>query len=596
MTKNLRISTTLALPIEVVTKKLAWLGVTGGGKSYAAQKLAELLWDAGAQFVVFDPVGVWYGLRLAKDGKRPSDITIPIFGGLHGDLPLESTAGALIADLIVDRGVSAIIDVSQFESDAQKARFAADFADRFFFRKKGAPSAVHLFVEECQEFVPQNTMKGEERMLHAFTRLQKLGRNFGVGSSYISQRPQEVNKKALNMAQTLFVFRTTGPQERKAIDGWIAEKGLDQNIAGDLPKLRTGTCHVWSPEFLGISEVVSISEKRTFDASATPDVGAAAQARHLAPIDLDRIRTDMAATIERAKADDPRELRKQLESVKQELSRATNSTGAPSARDLERLKAEAKREVRAEWEPLLRERDAALRELQDKLLRIGRSLGKAHAPLEEIATELGKEMPKLTAVAVEPMSAPPPRREMPVMQRVAAAAPRATNSGNGDGSVPPARQKILNALAFFEGIGVPSVDKTQLALMVGVSPTSGGYFNNLGGLRSLGMIEYPSGGTVALTPDGRARASTDGVPATTDELHDAIRAKLPPAKWKIVEELIRVYPRDISKDDLAGKIGVSSTSGGYFNNLGSLRSLGLLDYPRPGFVVAQPVLFLEERR
>ena len=40
-------------------------------------------------------------------------------------------------------------------------------------------------------------------------------------------------------------------------------------------------------------------------------------------------------------------------------------------------------------------------------------------------------------------------------------------------------------------------------------------------------------------------------------------------------------------------IDVSPTSGGYFNNLGSLRSLGLVDYPQPGTVAAQPVLFLE---
>jgi len=45
--------------------------------------------------------------------------------------------------------------MSQFESDADKARFAQAFADRFFFRKKAAPSAVHLFIEEAQEFVPQ---------------------------------------------------------------------------------------------------------------------------------------------------------------------------------------------------------------------------------------------------------------------------------------------------------------------------------------------------------------------------------------------------------------------------------------------------------
>lgn len=45
--------------------------------------------------------------------------------------------------------------------------------------------------------------------------------------------------------------------------------------------------------------------------------------------------------------------------------------------------------------------------------------------------------------------------------------------------------------------------------------------------------------------------------------------------------------------DPAVRIGVSPTSGGYFNNLGSLRTLGVLDYPALGHVVATPILFLD---
>jgi hypothetical protein len=143
--KNLEISSTLSLPIDAVTQKLAMLGRTGSGKSYAATKLAEEMLDAGAQIVALDPVGIWYGLRTGY--------SIPVFGGLHGDIPLEVGGGALIADLIVDRRISAVVDVSQFESDADKARFARDFAARFYFRQKQKPSPVHLFLEEAQEFV-----------------------------------------------------------------------------------------------------------------------------------------------------------------------------------------------------------------------------------------------------------------------------------------------------------------------------------------------------------------------------------------------------------------------------------------------------------
>ena len=55
---------------------------------------------------------------------------MPVFGGLHGDLPLEPLMGARIADLIVDRQISAVLDVSQFEHNTDKARFAEAFATR----------------------------------------------------------------------------------------------------------------------------------------------------------------------------------------------------------------------------------------------------------------------------------------------------------------------------------------------------------------------------------------------------------------------------------------------------------------------------------
>ena len=159
--------------------------------------------------------------------------------------------------------------------------------------------------------------------------------------------------------------------------------------------------------------------------------------------------------------------------------------------------------------------------------------------------------------------------------------------------ITPAKQRILDALAFLETLGLAQADKIQLALMAGVSPTSGGYFNNLGALRSGGLISYPHGKTVMLTTDGRVRANAAQAPGTTQELHELIRRKLPAAKWRLLEALITIYPKPLAKDELAGRVGVSPTSGGYFNNLGSLRSLGLIDYPTPGHVVARAILFLE---
>lgn len=73
MSTRLKLADSLSLPLDAVTQKHAWLGVTGSGKTYGASKLAELFWHAGAQFVVLDPRGrvVWPAPREKRqDAER----------------------------------------------------------------------------------------------------------------------------------------------------------------------------------------------------------------------------------------------------------------------------------------------------------------------------------------------------------------------------------------------------------------------------------------------------------------------------------------------------------------------------------------------
>ncbi len=109
----LHLSKDLSLPIDAVTQTFAFLARRGAGKTYGASKLCEEMLGVGAQVVVLDPVGNWYGLRLGADGKSKG-LAIPVFGGLRGDIPLEPGAGALVADLVVDRELSVVLDVSMF--------------------------------------------------------------------------------------------------------------------------------------------------------------------------------------------------------------------------------------------------------------------------------------------------------------------------------------------------------------------------------------------------------------------------------------------------------------------------------------------------
>jgi hypothetical protein len=574
---SIRLANELTLPTNVITEKIGFLGRTGSGKSYAAMKLAEEIHAAGGQFVALDPVGIWYGLRLDADGKRPG-LPVPVLGGLHGDIPLEVGAGAMVANLVVDRGVSVILDVSMFESDTDKARFARDFADRFFFRKKSAPSPVHLFVEEAQEFAPQNPQREEARMLHAFTRLVKIGRNFGIGVSLITQRPQEVNKKVLNQAELLFCFQLTGPQERKAVEGWIADKGMDEDIAGELPKLGRGCPHVWSPAWLKVSKVVQIGRRRTFDSSGTPDLGTkAAEARPLSPIDLDAFQKEMAATIERAKAEDPRELRRQLAEERKKV--AVLQAAPPVA-------------VKSHPVEVSVVKPADLKRLEVLIARTQ----KLAESLSMTSVSIGAEGSRLSSAVAMAGRAPLLAPSKPVERRNPESIGRRAWTGwregqaklsapAGSSDLPKCERAILAVLSQHPD----GCAKGKLALLAGYR-WSGGFRNALSTLRSAGLIDGGNDSTMTITEAGRAHG-VDRLPTGKDLIDYWLQH---PSFGKCEREILRVlvdaYPQGLPADTLTSKTGYE-WSGGFRNALSTLRTAGLIEGRNNGQMRASETLF-----
>ena len=312
---RLELAENFSLPIDVVTQKLAWLGRTGSGKTYGAMKLAELMLEQGVQIIAFDIPGHWSGLRLG-----PKPFAIPVLGGPRGDMPLEASAGAAVADLVVDRGISVVLDVSRMD-DPDLWRFCADFNNRFFTRKQASPSAVHVFYDECQELVPQEIERGQKDVFQSIHRQQKRGRVLGIGTSLISQRPQEVSKKVLEQAECVFAFQMSGRLGRERIADWVATKGFDdQDLVHTLPKLPVGTAHLWSPQWLEVSQQVRILKKRTPDVSATPKVGdGEVSQKPLSPVDLRDLRAAIEASVERAHQDDPITLRKRIAELEAQL-------------------------------------------------------------------------------------------------------------------------------------------------------------------------------------------------------------------------------------------------------------------------------------
>lgn len=577
--KGLKVADNLTLPLEAVTEKLAWLGRTGSGKTYGATKLAELMLDAGVQIVALDPVGVWRGLRVPS-AKGGDAMAIYVFGGLYHDFQLEPSGGRLMADIIADRGISVVLDVSQWV-DTEQQRFARDFAEHFFSRKKAAPSAVHLFMEESQEFLPQNPQREEAKTLHHFTRLWKLGRNFGIGGSLISQRPQEVNKKALNMSGTLFAFQMTGPQERKTVEDWISAQGINEDIRDILPTLTVGQPHAWSAAF-GFSKTVRILPKLTADVSSSPKViGGRAKEQPLTPIDVEKLSKEMAATIEKAKAEDPRELRKTIADLRKQLAGIKNipvgkkdipapkRVEVPVLKDAqfdraEKLATRAEAILKSEVDRLDALWDAAQKRLDPAFNALGEIARGIQDAIAKTRLPAQRQMPtSMTRTGARGGVAPAAATSRP--------APRA-RAGTGVGDrLARGERKILTALAQYPD----GRTKVQVALLTAYAHSGGGFCNYLGGLRSKGWLNG-SGDLLRITDAGLAAlGSYESLPSGPDRQAHWLR-QLRKAERLILATLIEAYPLAVSKEDVAERAGYEASGGGFNNALGRLRTLELV--------------------
>lgn len=600
--RKLHISPQLALPQDTVTSTMIVYGGKGMGKTNFGSVLAEECAASGLRFAIIDPMGVWWGLRHSADGKGPG-IEVLILGGIHGDIPIEPTGGAVVADLVVDEDANVIIDISRrpdgtMWSIADRVRFVRDYCKRLYQRQGEKRRPLLQGLDEAARFIPQIIRKDDSDVaacMGAIAVLVEEGRNVGIGVCLITQRSARLNKDVAELADCMVAFRTVGPNSRRAVLDWLGEhvdKTRIKEFDEQLRALPRGSALVVSPGWLEFEGIVPMRMRQTFDSSATPKVGQTVRASGPgAKPDLAKYQARMAATIEKAKAEDPKLLQQRVKQLEKELA----SKKAPAVR----IEPKAETTVERVAVPMLTE--GHLGDLKAASTRLQATFADARGLVERIDEARSSLVTALHRIDVAIAQA-----TKPVQTAAKPAAPRGRVAlinvrvpvrpqPATDGSFAPtsSQQRILNALRWLEGIGIVPADRGQLALMADQPVTSGGYKNNLGALRSAGLVEYQMPSTVALTDAGRARADASGVPTSAEELHQQLFARLPVSQARIVEVLIAEYPKPISREELAERVAQPVTSGGFKNNLGALRTLGVLDYPTPGQVVARPVLFLE---
>lgn len=541
---------TYPIPSAALDDRLAFVGTAGSGKTYNAGSGVERLLQNRARVVICDPLGVWWGLRLKPDGKAESPFKIVIFGGPHGDISINEHAGALIGETVAGMAESCILDLSQIGTKAGECRFMLAFLTALYRKTAGEP--VHLVVDEADMFAPQQLRDKEgeaAKLLGMMETIVRRGRVKGFIPWLITQRPAVLNKNVLSQADGIIAFKLTASQDRDAIGGWIegqADQQQGKAILASLPSMQRGQGVIWVPG-RGVLETATFPPKATFDSSRTPKRGETVRTATLKPIDLGALKERLATVETEAKANDPKALKAEIAALRKKLSESDKNLPAdPQAeqRGYERGLAEglARGENRAK---------AALAAVEN---RVNDALAVTKASIESLDS---------------PMPAPvtPPRRAAATAPRPAPAVRVSAAGRSGP------EQRILDAIRWWNVMGIAAPSHAQVALIAGYSHKSGTWATYLSRLRSDGMIE--GRGDLVLT--SAATVNEPDTPPSGEDLRRIVLSKIDGPLQRILTPIVDAYPNSLSHEEAGNAAGYSHSSGTWATYLSRLRTLDLID-------------------
>ncbi len=523
-------TTSYPIPPAGLDDRLAFVGTSGSGKTYAAGTAVERLLRTAAKVVIVDPLGVWYGLRLQASGSAAA-YPVVIFGGRNGDIPLSEHAGALIGETVAGMAESCIVDLSDFATKAAERRFMLAFLDKLYRRATGEP--FHLVFDEADLWAPQKS--SEPQLQNLMEQIVRRGRVKGFIPWLITQRPAVLSKDVLSQADGLVAMKLTSSQDRDALGAWIegqADRADEKRMLARLPQLERGQGLVWIPG-RGVLSEVKFPKKETFDSSSTPKRGETKRTATLRPIDIGKVKERLASIEEGQK-----------KPAKQAPAAQTRpAAAAPPATPNPR----------------------ALREAEDAGRRLGFEDGK------RVGFSEGYRAAQREAQIAVSKLAPPDATVASIPPRAAAPKPAAAAPSRAMGrTMAKAERRILTALAQYPA----GRTKVQVAVLTGYAVNGGGFNNALGALRSAGFME--GSGTLRITQAGvAALGAYDPLPQGPALLEHWL-AQLGKAERSILQTLHAAYPGTLSKAEVADAAGYAANGGGFNNALGRLRTLELI--------------------
>lgn len=571
---KIKLNSTISIDIpKLVESRLLVQANSGGGKSWLIRRLIEQAFGK-VQIIVLDPEGEYANLRQKFDFA---------YAGKGGDTSADPRSAALLAKRLLELKASAIVDLYELNPQDRK-RFVRLFCDAMVNAPKELWHDCLLIIDEAHVFAPE---KGESEAMGPVIDLATRGRKRGYCVVLATQRFSKLNKDAAAECNNKLIGRASQDIDMKRAADELGFNSREQMLS--LRLLKPGEFYVFGP---AISD--EVTQTKIGDVEVKPPPRSAA--KNAPPPPPEKIKSILSQL-----ADLPQEAQKEtetLQSLTMENRRLKGQISAhkcPVGPDPEKIRAEAEKLLVKAKSDIEKSFDDELRRLKKKTGGIKGVLTKLSdtvSGLLKFMDELEGEHPTL-AIPMPTISLPKsmldPTKPRIHHQDTNIAMP--SMSVSGEVSAP--EQKVLNAIAWFESIGLMQPKKISVAFLAGYSGSSGGYNNLCGMLRSKGYIAYPSAGVMALTDSGHAVAEAPDKPLSQEELHQKVLEVLPAPEGRVLRPLLSAYPQDLSVQELAEASGYQASSGGFNNLKGRLRSLSLADYPGAGRIKAADLLFIQ---
>ncbi|HVB21624.1 MAG TPA: DUF87 domain-containing protein [Ktedonobacteraceae bacterium] len=241
-------------PQTLVGRSIAVLGITGSGKTNTAAVLIEELLSSGLPLTIVDIEGEYWGLKERFE--------VLVAGrSEHSELEVGPGNAAKLAEISVTRGISVILDLSDFTQD-EAYEFLVQYFTSLWAACSSSKQPYQIVLEEAHEFIPQGAGTPLKQIL---TRIALRGRKRGLGIILISQRSAKVEKDVLTQASLLFLHKVIHPIDLKVYKDLIPLPSAEVEIM--IRKLQPGEAIVIYNNQVNI---LHIRLRRTFHVGSTP--------------------------------------------------------------------------------------------------------------------------------------------------------------------------------------------------------------------------------------------------------------------------------------------------------------------------------------